>query len=77
MTTPSSAYFFSRLSLMGHNLESGWLIDTWKVPMGQKDILVEHYQQLERQGVIQELKVRELFSLGRHLSLAAYELEIG
>lgn len=74
---PSSVYFFSRLSLMSNPLRKGWLIDTWKVPIGQENRLIGHYQQLERTGHIQNVVTKEVLSLGKHLSLAAYEPRVG
>lgn len=74
--TPTSVYFYSRFSHGGAQ-EGGWLVDTWSCPMGAEDTLTAHYRHEEAKGQIQQLKVCELLTIGKHTSIAAYEPNIG
>lgn len=72
---PTSVYFYSRLTLTGNN--ERWLVDTWSVPAGADDLLLERYRQLERNRRIHDLAVKEILSFGKHLSLSTYEEAVG
>ncbi|MFQ5977352.1 MAG: helix-turn-helix transcriptional regulator [Candidatus Heimdallarchaeota archaeon] len=77
MKIPSSVYFYSRISLMSRGLEGSWLMDTWSVPTGHEQLLLDCYHQPESTGQIQDVTVRELYSTGKHLSLASYKEGLG
>ncbi|MHA2232981.1 MAG: hypothetical protein ACXAB4_10855 [Candidatus Hodarchaeales archaeon] len=72
---PTNFYFYSRLALTGNN--ERWLLDTWSVPTGAEDLLLERYRRLERNRQIHDLAVREIISSGKHLSLSTYEEAVG
>ncbi|MFX0113973.1 MAG: winged helix-turn-helix transcriptional regulator [Candidatus Hodarchaeota archaeon] len=69
--TPASVYFYSRLALTGN--DERWMVDTWSIPEGAEDLVLERYRRMERSRRIYDLSVREFLSFGKHLSLSTYE----